>query len=123
MADTGGEQLTNTFHFKYHAMPVLTITPMDRIITTTRHLTDAIAGIQEAPPDELQAILTLHQLFLGESPPVPIPIDSPSVPAPPEVDTPNIPLQLDNTDNKPIHMWDPSLVPQHVPIEHQNRTT
>jgi hypothetical protein len=123
MADTGGEQLTNTFHFKHHAMPVPTITLTDRIIAATRHLTDAIAGIQEAPPDELQAILTLRQLLLGKSPLVPIPIDSPSVLAPPEVNTLDIPLQLDNKDNKPIHMWDPSLVPQHVPMEHHHIVT
>jgi hypothetical protein len=51
MVGTGGEQLTDTFRFKHHAMPVPTITPTDRIIAATRHLTDAIAGIQEAPPD------------------------------------------------------------------------
>jgi hypothetical protein len=123
MADTGGEQLTNTFRFKHHAMPIPTITPTDRIIAATRHLTDTIAGIQEAPPDEIQAILTLLQLLLGKSPPIPIPIDLPSVAAPPVVDTPNIPLQLNDTDNKPIHMWDPSLVPQHVPMEHHHIVT
>jgi hypothetical protein len=123
MVDTGGERLTDTFHFKHHAMPVPTITPTGRIIAVTRHLTDAIAGIQEAPPDKLQAILTLHQLLLGKSPPVPIPIDPPSIPAPPEVDTSNMPLQLNDTDDKPIHMWDPSLVPQHNPMKHHHIVT
>jgi hypothetical protein len=123
MAGTGGEQLTDKFCFKNHAMPIPTITPTDRIIAATRHLTDAIVGIQEAPPDKLQAILTLCQLLLGKSSPVPIPIDPPSVPAPQEVDTPNIPLQLDDMDNEPIHMWDPSLVPQHVPMEHHHIIT
>jgi hypothetical protein len=118
MAGTGGEQLTDTFCFKHHAMPVPTITPTDRINAATRHLTDAIAGVQEAPPDELQAILALCQLLLGKSSPVPILIEPPFIPAPPEVDTTNIPSQLDNTEDKPIHMWDPSLVPQHVPMEH-----
>ncbi len=101
MADTGGERLTDTFRFKHHAMPVPTITPTDRIITATWHLTDAITGVQKAPPDKLQAVLTLCQLLLSKSPPVPILIDPPSIPAPPEVNTPNIPLQLNNTDNKP----------------------
>ncbi len=118
MAGTGGEQLTNTFCFKHHAMPVPTITPTDRIIAATWHLTDAIAGVQEAPPDKLQAILALCQLLLGKSPLVSIPTDPPSVPALPEVDATNLPSQLDNTEDKPIHMWDPSLVPQHVPMEH-----
>ncbi len=81
MVGTGGERLTNTFHFKHHAMPIPTITPTDRIIAATRHLTDAIAGIQEAPPDKLQAILALCQLLLGKSPQVPIPTDPPSIPA------------------------------------------
>jgi hypothetical protein len=104
-------------------MPIPTITPMDRIITVILHLTDAIASIQEAPPDGLQAILTLSQLLLSQSPSVPIPIDPPSVSAPPEVNTPKIPLQLNDTDNEPIHMWDPSLVPQHVPMEHHRIVT
>jgi hypothetical protein len=104
-------------------MPIPTITPTDRIIAAIRHLTDAIAGIQEAPPDKLQAILTLCQLLLGKSLPVPIPIDPPSVPASTEVDTPNIPLQLYDTDDEPIHMWDPSLVPQHVPMKHHHIIT
>jgi hypothetical protein len=77
MADTGGEQLTNKFCFNHHARPVPTITPMDRVIAATRHLTDDITGIQEAPPDKLQAILTLWQLLLGKSPLVPILIDPP----------------------------------------------
>jgi hypothetical protein len=123
MADTGGEQLTNKFCFKHHAMPVPTITPMDRIIAAIRHLTDAIPSVQEAPPDKLQAILTLCQLLLGKSPLDPIPIDPPSIPAPPVADTPNIPSQLDDMDNEPIHMWDPSLVPQHVPMEHHHIIT
>jgi hypothetical protein len=104
-------------------MPVPTITPTDRIIAATQHLTVAIASIQEAPPDKQQAILTLRQLLLGKSPPVPIPIDPPSISAPPEVNTPNIPSQLDDTDNELIHMWDPSLVPQHVPMEHHHIIT
>ena len=33
-------------------MPMPTITPTDRIINTTKHLTAAIAGVQEAPPSE-----------------------------------------------------------------------
>ena len=73
MADTGAERLTDTFRYKHHTMPVLTITPTDRIIAATRHLTNALSGTQEAPPDKLQAILSLRQLLLGEAPP-PVPV-------------------------------------------------
>jgi hypothetical protein len=59
MVDTRAERLTDTFCYKHHAMPVPTITPTNRIIAATRHLTDALAGTQEAPPDKLQAILSL----------------------------------------------------------------
>ncbi len=59
MADTGAERLTDMFHYKHHAMPIPTITPTNRFIAATWHLTDALAGTQEAPPDKLQAILSL----------------------------------------------------------------
>jgi hypothetical protein len=85
MEGTGGKQLANTFCFKHHNMPVPIITPMDRFIATTRQLTDAIAGVKEAPPNKLQAIATLCHILLGKLPPIPIPINPPpsSIPTPP----------------------------------------
>ena len=102
MADTGAERLTDTFRYKHHAMPVPTITPTDRIIAATKHLTDALAGTQEAPLDELQAILSLRQILLGETPPTPVPIDPPPAP---KLSTPGSSHDL---DDEPIHMWNPN---------------
>ncbi len=45
MEGTGSERLTDDFCFKHHAMPDLIIAPLDKIIVTTRQLTDAIAGV------------------------------------------------------------------------------
>jgi hypothetical protein len=59
MEGTGGEQLTGTFCFKHHAMPVPTITSTDRIVAAACIFTDAISGIQEAPPNKMQAIISL----------------------------------------------------------------
>ncbi len=63
MEGTGGERLTDTFRFKHHAMSVPTITFTNKIITVTRDLTAAILGIQEAPPNKLQAIATLRHIL------------------------------------------------------------
>jgi hypothetical protein len=52
MANTGGKRNTNTFRFKHHTLTVPKITATNRIIDATTRLTDAIAGIQEAPPDK-----------------------------------------------------------------------
>ncbi|RPI66945.1 MAG: hypothetical protein EHM43_10390, partial [Ignavibacteriae bacterium] len=101
MADTGAERLTDTFRYKHHAMPVPTITPTDRIIAATKHLTDALDGTQEAPLDELQAILSLRQILLGEAPPTPVPID------PPPTTVLSTPISNHNLDDEPIHMWNP----------------
>ena len=59
MEGTGGERLTDTFQFKHPTMPVPPITSTDRILVATKALTAAISGIQESPPDELEAIATL----------------------------------------------------------------
>jgi hypothetical protein len=82
-------------------MPVPTITPTDRIIAATRDLTAAIPGIQEAPPNKLQAITTPRHILLGKVPPTSIPIDpAPIAPVPP-------PLAA-AVDKEPIHIWDPN---------------
>jgi hypothetical protein len=66
MADTGGKRITHRFWFKHHAIPVPEITATDRIIDATTRLTAAIAGIQEAPPDKMEAIRSLCTLLLGK---------------------------------------------------------
>jgi hypothetical protein len=109
MEGTGGECLTDMFRFKHHSMPIPSITPTNQIIAVTHDLTAAILGVQEAPPDDLQAIATLCHLLLGEVPPTPVPINpSPIAPVPPPIT---------NTVNKePVHVWDPNARQlQHVP--------
>jgi hypothetical protein len=86
MADTGGKGITDTFQFKHHAIPVLEITATDRIIDTTERLTAIIAGIQDAPPNEVEAIKSLHTLLLSKVALLPPP--SPSILPPPPVLTP-----------------------------------
>jgi hypothetical protein len=102
MANTGAERLTDTSRYKHHAMPVPTITPTDRIIAATRHLTNTLAGTQEAPQDELQAILSLCKILLGKTPPTPVPID------PPPIAHHATPIPCADRDDKPIHMWNPN---------------
>ncbi len=107
MEGTGGRRLTDTFHFKHCAMPIPTITPTNRIITATRDLTAAILSIQEAPPNKLQAIATLHHILLGKVPPTPIPMDPPIAPVPPPLAT--------AVDEEPIHIWNPNTrLLQHI---------
>jgi hypothetical protein len=90
-------------------MLVPSITPINRIITVTHDLMAAILGVQEAPPNELQAIATLCHLLLGEVPPTSVPVDPPPIaPVPPPV--PN------TVDKEPMHIWDPNARQlQHVP--------
>jgi hypothetical protein len=101
MEGTKGKCLTDTFRSKHNAMPVPSITPTNRIITATRALTAAITGVQELPPDKLQAIATLRHLLLGESPPLPVPINSPPLAPPP-------PLAIKVIKEEPVHIWDPN---------------
>jgi hypothetical protein len=86
MADTGGKRITNTFQFKHHAIPVLDITATNRIIDATTRLTAAIAGIQDAPPNEMEAIQSLCTLLLGKiamlPPPTPSILPTPPPPTP-----------------------------------------
>jgi len=94
MADTGGERITDTFSFNHHSIPVPKITATNRILDATTHLTAAIEGVQEAPPDELAAIQALRTLLLGEVPP-PEP-----TPAPVTAPRPTI-------DEEPVVIWSP----------------
>jgi hypothetical protein len=110
MEGTGGKHLTDTFCFKHHAMAVPVITPTNQIIAATQHLTAAISGVQESPPDILHAIATLHHILLGKTPPVPVPIDNQPI-------QPLTLLFLDVIDKEPVHIWDPltmQLPPVHT---------
>jgi hypothetical protein len=66
-------------------------------------------GVQEAPPNELQAIATLRHLLLGEVPPTPVPVVPPPItPLPPPI--PN------TVDKEPMHIWGPNARQlKHVP--------
>ncbi len=66
MRNTGGERITDTLRYKHHTIPVLVVTATDRILEATHLLTAAIEGVQEAAPDELQAIKSLHHVLLGK---------------------------------------------------------
>jgi hypothetical protein len=86
MADTGSKKITNTFRFKHHATPVQEITATNRIIDATERLTAAIAGIQNAPPDKIEAIQSLCTLLHGKVAPLPPP--APNILTTPQAPTP-----------------------------------
>ena len=103
MRDTGGERITDMFHFQHHALPIPHITVADCILQATERLEDAIAGVQEAPPDKLAAITSLRALLLGEEPP-PEPVKALVTPNP--VTTPvkeTLPEEY-----LPVIVWDPT---------------
>jgi hypothetical protein len=108
MEGTGGKRLTDTLFFKHHAMAVPIITLTNQIIAATRHLTDAISGVQESPPDKLHAIAALHHILLGKTPPVSVPIDTQPI-------QPPCLLFLDVIDKELVHIWNP-LAMQLPPI-------
>jgi hypothetical protein len=86
MADTGGKRITNTFQFKHPAIPVPEITATNRFIDTTTILTATIAGIEDAPPNKMDAIQSLL-LLLGKVALLPPP--TPSILPTPQPPTPN----------------------------------
>jgi hypothetical protein len=112
MANTGGERITNTFRCKHHALPVPVITATDRIINATTRLTAAIAGIQEAPPNKMEAIQSLCTLLLSEVAQLLPP--APSILPTPPVITPIV-------DNEPIIIWNPQEL-QMSPTPHKHTT-
>jgi hypothetical protein len=59
MKDMGGERVTDTFRYQHHVIPVPIITATNRILEATRCLSNAINGVQEAPPDKMAAIQSL----------------------------------------------------------------
>jgi hypothetical protein len=112
MADTGGERITDTFRFKHHALILVPeIKATNRIINATTRLATAIAGIQEAPPDKLEAIQSLRIFLLGEVAllPYPAPIILPT----PPVITPTF-------DDKPITIWNPQEGQTSPPLHEHN---
>jgi hypothetical protein len=102
MAYTVGKRITNKFQFKHHSIPVPEIIATNRIIDATTRLTTAIAGIQDAPPDKMEATQSLCKLLLGKVSPLPPPAQS-------ILPTPHEPTPLFDVD-KPIIIWNPQLV-------------
>jgi hypothetical protein len=112
MTDTGGKRITDTFQFKHHAIPVPDITATDRIIDAITRLTATIAGVQDAPPNKMEAIQSLCTLLLGKIAPPPPP--TPSI-----LPTPPPPTQSTNKD-KPVIIWNPQLVQPSLPTHDYN---
>jgi hypothetical protein len=102
MADTGGKRIANTFRFKHHAIPVHEITATNRIIDATKRLIAAIAGIQDTPPDKMEAIQSLCTLLLGKVAPL-------SPPTPSILPNPPPPTTVVDKD-EPIIIWNSHLV-------------
>jgi hypothetical protein len=55
MKKTGVERVMDMFHYQNHAIPVPVITATDCILEATCRITDAINGVQEAPPDKIRS--------------------------------------------------------------------
>jgi hypothetical protein len=105
MKETGGERITDTFHYQYHAIPFPVITATNRILDATRHLANAINRVQEAPLDKVAAIQSLQALLLGkETPQEPEPSPQPCRPEAPLTVSP--PAKPEH-DEPPIRMWNP----------------
>jgi hypothetical protein len=101
MRDTWGECITDTFRFQHHALPVPYIMATDRILQATECLVDAIAGVQEALPNKLAAIMSLRVLLLGKELP-PEPVEALVTPDP--VTTPV--KEMLPEEYPPVIMWD-----------------
>jgi hypothetical protein len=112
MANTSSKRITDTFHFKHHTIPVPEINATDRIINVTTRLTATIAGIQDATPNEMEAILSLCTLLLGKVAPLPPPTPS-ILPTPP-------PLTPVVNKDEPIVIWNPQLVQPALPTHNLN---
>jgi hypothetical protein len=111
MANTGGEKITNTFQFKHHALLMPKITSINRIINATTQLTAAISGIEEAPPNKMEAIQSLCTLLLVKVTPLPSP--APSILPTPPVGTPTV-------NNKPVTIWNSQKVQTSPPAYKQD---
>ncbi len=103
MRDTGGKCIANTFFFQHHALPIPHITATDCFLQATERLADAIAGVQEAPPNKLAAIMLLQALLLGKELP-PEPVKAQVAPNP-------VTMPVEETlpeKDPPVIMWDPT---------------
>jgi hypothetical protein len=106
MANTDGERTTDTFQFKHYALLVPEITATNRIIETTTRLTAAIAGIQEASPNKMEAIQCLCTLLLGKIALLP-PLAASILPTPPVI--------APTFDDKSVTIWNPQEVQTSLP--------
>jgi hypothetical protein len=112
MANTGNKRITDMFRFKHPAIPVPEITATNRIINATTRLTAAIAGIQDAPPNKLEAIQSLCTLLIGK-----VALLSPLTPS--ILSTPPPPTPVVDKD-EPIIVWNPQLVQPALPTHNFN---
>jgi hypothetical protein len=112
MADTGGKRITDTFRFKHHAIPVPKISAANRIIDATTRLTAVIAGIQDTPPDKMEAIQSLRTLLLGKVALLPPPTPS-ILPTPP-------PRTSLVDEDKLVIIWNSQLVQPSLPTHNHN---
>jgi hypothetical protein len=106
MKETGGERVTDMFRYQNHAILVPVITSTDCILEATCRLTDAINGVQEAPPDKMAATQNLCTLLFDKvTPQEPEPHPQPCrLEAPLTVS----PLAKPEHNNAPILLWYPS---------------
>jgi hypothetical protein len=111
MFDTGSKRITNTFRFMHHAIPVPEITAINRIINATTRLSAAIAGIQDAPPNKMEAIQSFCTLLLGKV--APLPPRTPSILPIPPPPTPVV-------DKEPVIIWNPQLIQPDLPTHNLN---
>jgi hypothetical protein len=111
MKDMGSKHVMDMFCYQHHAILVLVITATNGMMEATWHLTDAINGVQEAPPDEMAAIQNLHTHLLGKVPP-----QEPE--SPPQTCRAKEPLTV-SPQAKPEHvdvpnlMWNPTAGKKH----------
>ena len=66
----GTVRTTDTWKYNHHSIKNLTVTPVNRIIKVTKHLSTAIQCHNDAPQDELESIEHLRALISGNSAPI-----------------------------------------------------
>ena len=104
MQDTFREEITDTFRFRHHAIPLPTILDADWIIEATRKLTSAMAGRQNAPQDKLETIQALRSILPREEP-TPSNTVLPALTQRPPTPT------VTHAEEPPIQMWNPHAQP------------
>jgi hypothetical protein len=100
------------FRFKHHSIPVSGITATNRIIDATTRLTAAIAGVQDVPPNKMEAIQSLCTLLLGEDALLP-----PLIPSILPISPPTTPVV---SKDEPIIIWNPQLARPALPTHNHN---